>query len=139
MSDFSIATLGREGVITDPAKGLNYIMSCFFFSKFSQTVIYKGNVISLSNIIKQAGDDPLQLTRALEESITSLLDRYFKTVRVTVNATSGDSPEISVDLQVSVIPNNGTTKDMIDMGYALTVEDTTFKKIVNQLNNEVLF
>lgn len=139
MSSFSIATLGREGVITDPAKGLNYIMSCFFFSKFSQTAMYRGKIISLSNIIKQSGDNPLSLVQNLEEGLSELLQRYFKTVDVSVTTDRSDGPDINVDLKVTVIPNDGGVSDTIDLGYALTVADNTFKSIVNRLNNETLY
>lgn len=138
MSSFSIATLGREGVITDPIKGLNYIMSCFFFSKYSQTPLYKGQVISLSNLIKQSGDDHLDISSAIEKNLTVLLERYFKSVQVTCLATR-EEPDIHLDLTVTVVPNEGAMKDTIDLGYALTVADSTFKTIIDRLNNEVLY
>ena len=138
MSSFSIATLGREGVITDPIKGLNYIMSCFFFSKYSQTALYKGEVISLPHLIKRTAGSSTDLSLGLEKDLTKLLDRYFDSAQVQSTIIK-DDPEIHLDLKVSVIPRDGSLKDTIDLGYALTVGESTFKSIINKMNNEVLY
>lgn len=137
---FAIATLGKEGVITDPVRGLNYLMSCFFFSKYSQTTLYKGAVISLSKIIQTSGSDSSTFVNQMEEKLTEFLYRHFKAVDVTCRALSGDDDqELEVSLDVTVSLTDSLTVGAINLGYALTVSDGKFKQIIDKLNNETLY
>ena len=138
MSRFALMTLGPEGVITDPYVGLNYIMSCFFFSLKSQTDLYQNHVISLSNLIKQSGDSSTAMARLLEEKLSELLSRHYDSVVIEVEAV-----EEGVDIHLSVRGTVTTTDSQgdrrIDLGYGLTVANDTFKKIVDHLNSQVIY
>lgn len=136
MAKFSLMTLG--GVITDPQAGLNYIMSCFFFSKYSQTDIYRGNVISLSKIVQQHGDNTVDVATEIERSLQTLLQRYFQVAVVEARAFD-DGANIEVSIQGHVITEDSTGERRLDLGYSLSAADGTFKNIVDVLNNETIY
>lgn len=136
MAKFNLVTLG--GVITDPRAGLNYIMSCFFFSKYSQTDLYNDNVISLSKIIKRSGDDPTEIESGIESGLTQLLSRYYDTVQLSV-ASSDDGANIEVALRGTVTTEDSSGTKRIDLGYVLGSKDGTFNRIIDTLNNETVY
>lgn len=136
MDNFNLVTL--SGVITDPRAGLNYIMSCFFFSKYSQSDLFKGKIISLSQIIKEGGDNAADISNGIDRGLSDLLGRYFQVVNLNVTAEdSGHSIEVSIEGYV--ITSDSTGEKRLDLGYVLSSSDGTFKKIVDRLNNEVLY
>ncbi len=136
MDTFQLVTL--SGITTDPRAGLNYIMSCFFFSKFSQTDLYRGNVISLSKIIKDFGNDPSDVSSAIEQNLDTLLKRYFPVVSVEAIGRD-DGANIEIRLTGSVITRDSTGEVRLDLGYTLSSREGTFRKIVDNLNNEVIY
>lgn len=136
MSTFSIVTL--SGVITDPRAGLNYIMSCFFFSKYSQTDLYRGNVISLPEIIKRSGDSTTDIATETESGLERLLSRYFPVVNLEVDAVD-DGANIEISIKGYIIAVDSTGEKRLDVGYVLSTKDGTFRKIVDVINEEVLY
>ena len=136
MENFQLVTL--SGITTDPRAGLNYIMSCFFFSKYSQTDLYRGNVISLAKIIKEYGDDTSDISRAIERNLDILLRRYFPIVILDISARD-DGANIEVLLKGQVGTRDSTGDVRLDLGYTLSSREGMFKKIVDTLNNEILY
>ncbi len=139
-NDLAIPTLGKEGTITDPNGALNYLMLCFFFSKYSQSAICRGSVISLTKVLQSNGSDPSQVIEAIENGLTELLERHFDTASVTCNQIS-EPDESDMDISLDVTVTTGTEGDAkrINLGYALTIGDSKFKKILSSLTGEVLF
>lgn len=136
MAKFSLMTLG--GVITDPQAGLNYIMSCYFFSKYSQSDIYKGNIVSLSKVVQQYGDNTVDIATGIEESLQQLLQRYFDIATVEATAVD-DNANIEVSIQGHVITEDSTGERRLDLGYSLSTVEGSFKNIVDVLNNEKIY
>lgn len=137
MDKFQLVTL--SGVISDPRAGLNYIMSCFFFSKHSQSDLYAGSIISLPNIIKRSGNDNTEISNAIDKSLENLLGRYFPVVILEVYANDDDGPDIEVTIRGQVAAMDSTGEVRIDIGYTLSARDGKFRKIINELNNETIY
>lgn len=135
MDKFQIVTL--SGIITDPRAGLNYIMSCFFFNKHSQTDLYRGGVISLPKIIKDFGNDTIGISTAIENNLERLLKRYYPIVNIDVSARD-DGANIDISLKGQVASNDSTGEVRLDMGYTLSAQEGTFRKIIDELNDEEL-
>lgn len=136
MDKFQIVTL--SGVITDPRAGLNYIMSCFFFSKVSQTVLFKDSVISLPALIKKYGNDPIDMASAVESNLDTLLRRYFSMVSVEAEGVD-DGANINLEIRGYVTTKDSTGDVRLDLGYILASREGSFRKIVDQLNDEVIY
>lgn len=132
MAKFSLMSL--KGVITDPQAGLNYIMSCFFFSKHSQTDLFKDNVISLSKIVQQHGDNTTDIAVEIEQKLQVLLQRYFDVAVVEAHATD-DGANIEVVIRGYVITEDSTGERRLDLGYSLSASEGSFKNIVDILND----
>lgn len=136
MAKFSLMTL--SGVITDPQAGLNYIMSCYFFSKYSQTDIYRGNIVSLSSVIQQHGNNTTDVSSEIETSLQALLLRYFDVATIESTATD-DGANIEVVIRGQVITEDSTGERRLDLGYSLSASGGAFKNIVDILNKEVIY
>lgn len=133
----SLITLGREGIISDPAKKIDWLMCCFFFSKHSQTTMMLGKVISLTKIIQNNTDNPVTLKAALQEQLSRFLSVAFVRVQVDVQTSNMEdegegSGGLSVSLDVIVSDEESGDGGSISVGYALTYQSTVLKEILEK-------
>lgn len=141
MSDHvSIPTLGKEGAITDSVNALNYVMMCFFFSKYSQSAICRGSVISLTKVIQSSGHDANAFMVEVEVKLEELLTRHFHSADVTCSdETPEDESDMRIALDVTVTTGVEGNFKKINLGYALTIGEGQFKRIIDTLNGEALY
>lgn len=131
----NIITLGREGVISDPAKIIDWLMCCFFFSKHSQTTLMFGKVTSLTKILQMHTDDPSGLRETLQRRLTAFLERAFTRVQVDVSTATLEEEGkggISVSLDIIVSNEGDINRGTISVGYSLTYQSTVLREILEK-------
>lgn len=124
----NIITLSKEGVIKDAATRIDWLMQCFFFSKHSQSQLFRDHIISLPKIIQKNIDNPELVRDDLHLQLTTLLNRFFSQVRVNVDVEELDnSSRIVLDLSVS---DDDSNTGLISVGYSLTYESSNLVSII---------
>lgn len=135
----NIITLGREAVITDIYKKIDWVMSCFFFSKHSQSRLFKGKIVSLTKIIQQYGNDPAELKIKTEEKLSGFLNNFFDQSSLTVTVEEPDSGDMTLVIDASVADSKSTGGSMVSIGYSLTYHDSNLLKILETTSGRTLF
>lgn len=135
-----VATLGKEGVINDVDRKIDYLMCCFFFSKFSQSTLYRGRVTSLGKLLQMYGDNDLNIREEIETSLKAFLVKFFTTVNVTVTIEdNGDNPGIKLLLEAIVSDETSITPVSTSVGYSLLTKDSKLKSIIRQMDGATVY
>lgn len=84
---FSIDT----GLIHDPGKKLDCLITDFYEAEYGQSYIFYGSVSSLPWLLQQNQDDPTGAAREIRNQLEIYLGRYFDLVEVEVAPQESDS------------------------------------------------
>lgn len=135
----NVMTLGKEGVLRDPDLKIDYLMCCFFFSKYSQSTLFRGRVSSLMKLIQMYGNHPVSIQQELEASLQSFLAKWFTTASVSVNIDPDVDPGISLRINAIVSDEDSIDTDPRSVGYSLMTKDSMLKSIVNITNGKTIY
>lgn len=133
----NIITLGREAVIIDTHKKIDWIMCCFFFSLHSQSRLFKGNISSLPKVMQRNTDSPGNLKSDLEETLTKYLNKFFPTVFVNVDIEDVNNNDFVIVLDVDVTDVAGS-KPNVSIGYSLTYKGSRLEKLLDKYTGKDL-
>lgn len=135
----NLITLGREAVINDTYKKIDWLMCCFFFSKYSQSRLMAGQVISLPKIMQENTDDPVNLKIALQAKLTDYLDKVFSRVIVDVTIEDVDDSKFVVVLDINVSDVAGGNTPNVSVGYALTYDNSILRGILDRYSGKTIY
>lgn len=134
-----VATLGPEGLLNDIDRCIDYAMCCFFYSKHSQTVLYRGKITSLTKLIQMYNNDPSAIRIEIESKLGAYLRRYFDSASVTVKLEeNGDDPGIKLQIDAIISTNENVNVNATSVGYSLYTRDSKLKSLLNLSNGETL-
>lgn len=135
----AVVTLGPQGIIRDIDKAIDYQMCCFFWSKFSQSTLYRGRVTSLTKIIQMNSTDGTGLRVDIENKLSVFLRRTFPGVQVVVTEEDGgDDPSIKLQINAIVSTESDVSANPVSVGYSLLVRDSKLKELINLSNGVTL-
>lgn len=134
----NIANLGDENVIRDTPRKLDKHMLDFFFSKYSQSVIYRGRIYSLPKLIQMYGNDESQMRIHTQDALTAKLSAHFTTVTVTVSIETRSSG-MTVVIDANVTDDLDIENGIVSVGYTLNISDSKLKQILTSLSDRPIF
>lgn len=125
-----IPTLSAKGFVTTIVDKAERAIAYFCVSQYSQTNLYRGNVITLPWLVQRYGSDALEMRNQLQSALNNYLNRLFDEAQVEV-VVDDDSEAISLDTKIIVI-DEGTR---YDLGYIIR---TTNNKVLDifDINNQ---
>lgn len=134
-----VATLGMKGFVEDIDEQIDYLMCCFFYSKYSQTILFRTRITSLPKIVQMNYNDANGIRTEMKRALEAFLNRSFASSEVTVIETSNDD-DPGINLQITAIVSRETATGTIStsIGYALTVRDSKLRQLVNLNSNVTL-
>lgn len=112
----ALATLGDEGIITDPILKLDKLLKYFYASDESQSSLSAiGSVKSLPKLVTKFAPGP-DLSNAIDLALRALIGPYFDDLSLTVKITNVDVDlaEYSIDVAVKVY-QDGNAYDGVDI------------------------
>lgn len=127
--------LGGEGWLKDPNLIMDRLYMHVFLTDHSQSNIYQGDVVSLQYILSLYGDDELSITTAVQKSLKSLYNKYFKNVSVgfkSIDPSAVGEPESILVFSLSI------TGDLDGKSYELSKiikadKSATMKRFIDGL------
>ena len=128
-----IPTLSTIGWVETIEKKGDRVLSYFFTSEYSQSTLYPGKISSLQYLVKEHGQNDVELQSRISDTLDGLLRRYFEQVSVTVRV-SNISPEQPGKLIIRfrcIIRENGVE---YSLGRQVELLDGTLNKI-SKINN----
>jgi hypothetical protein len=129
-----VPSLSASGWVTGVAEKADKLISYFFTSEDSQSLIYDGQVFSLPGIIKRHGNDPRRITTETKESLEALLSRYFESVDIKVTyKLPDDNDDNRMDIIIDCVVGDGNTS--YELGRLLSVVNSSIEEIINKNNN----
>lgn len=100
-----VGTLSTRGWARTPEEKLREIINHFTESGYSQSVLYRGNIKSLSYLRAMYIEDPAALAENVQLSLTTLIRNVFaetsNLVEVEVNTASDRDSEVVYRLMIS--------------------------------------
>lgn len=88
-----VGTVSTRGWAITPEERIRELINHFTESGFSQSVIYRGKIKSLSYLRASHSDDPAGLADAVRESLTELLQNVFSAEGGTVEVEASTEPD----------------------------------------------
>lgn len=126
-------SLSSKGWVYSTAEKADYLISHFFVSEYSQSLIYNGNVASFPWIIQKNQSDMLGVVRDLEITLELYFGRYFNNVVVQASyqEVPPNSGVVRIDLYVSFYDEENK---QFSLSRVVEVVDSKIEKIL-EINN----
>jgi hypothetical protein len=136
----TVLTLGKAGGVQDIDLKIDYLMCSYFFSKYSQTTYFAGNIKSLTKIIQQYGNDPFAIASELKKDIYNFLSLGFTNVSIDVTLdTTTTGPGINLLINGIVSDGDSIDVDSRSIGYSLSTKDSNLKSILDIVNDTTVY
>lgn len=130
-----IPALSQDGWVTSTAQKADYMISHFFLSEYSQSLLYTGNVASFQWIIQDNQGDMLKTNTVLRETLRVYFSRYFS--EVVVESSYAEIPEnsgrVRINLYVSFKDHEG--KEFV-LSRLVDILDTKIERVLKLNNTE---
>lgn len=125
-----IPTLSAKGFVSTIVDKAERAMAYFCISQYSQTNLYRGNVVTLAWLVQRYGSDPLEIRSRLQSTLNNYLNRLFDEAQVEVVA---DDTSDAIVLETKIIVVDEGVKH--DLGYVIR---TTNNKVLDifDINNQ---
>lgn len=125
-----IPTLSAKGFVTSIVDKAERAMAYFCISQYSQSNLYRGNVVTLAWLVQRYGSDPMEMRSQLQSSLNNYLNRLFDEAQVEV-VVDDETETISLDVKIFVV-DEGLK---YDLGYVIR---TTNNKVLDifDINNQ---
>lgn len=126
-----IPVLDPNGFVTDLIIKVDQAMSNFYITQRSQTDSFRGQLVSLSDLVRRFGDN----TRKLQEETTQLLQSYFDRQfdEATLNVKAVDTPGSGIDLQIYAILRDGNNE--VNIAHSVSATNSRIKAIIDLQND----
>ncbi|MNP89040.1 hypothetical protein D3C85_14360 [compost metagenome] len=125
-----VPVLGAAGFSTDLNIKADEVLSNFYITLRSQSDMFRGSVVSLSDIIARYGNSEIEVARETREKLLPYLERQFDEVNLDVTSSSTID---SIQLQISVILRDGNRS--IDIHHVVTSKDSKIRSIIDLQND----
>lgn len=130
-----VPTLSESGWATSNRDKINYAMSYFYESQYSQSQFYYGNISSMSYLLFQYGTDPSKMANEVETTLTAFLNRYVSNVSVECSANETDNIAASINIYVAFNDEEGNP---VTLSNLLLIENSKIVKVINANNTGVV-
>jgi hypothetical protein len=131
MSITLLPTLSDSAWVSSNRDTVNYVMSYFYESQYSQSQFYYGNISSMSYLLYKYGNDPVKMATEVETTLTALLGRYLNNVTVECSVTPTDSVSASINIYVEFNDEQGNP---VTLSNLLLVANSKIVKVINANN-----
>ena len=105
MANAAIPTFSSKGWIQGDAEIIDYILSCFFTTRQSQS--YTSNNVSSVQYLLHRYRNIGDFCSQVEEHLTSLYNPYFDTVQVEVTSNTREIQDSSVTVSIRISVSSG--------------------------------
>lgn len=127
-------SLDSKGWITDPNEYLVRLFTYYVASNYSQSLLFKGNILSMQKAIQQFGPNMEGLASRMQSDLTSIFGRSFGgdnvMVEVVVDESTGDWQQTAkINLLISAtVKYRGTN---YELRKSIANTDSIFTKFTN--------
>ncbi len=111
MANNPVPSLSGKGWIRDAKPKADKLMAYYLTSNFSQTNLFRGEVVSLPKQVQEFNSDPTALRDLIQDDLRRMLGRYFDqvTVEVTTDRPNKEDPaRLNITLSVFVTQEGQT-------------------------------
>jgi hypothetical protein len=135
MENVLLPSLSQDGWVSSTKEKLDYLMSHFFLSDYSQTSIYSRHVASLSYILQANQNKMIDTKNAVTTTLTDYLSRYkFTDVIVDVGIKEEEPGSVRQIMSIYISITDHENKNHT-FSSVIETNESKFSKVI-QLNNE---
>lgn len=130
-----LATLDPEGFVGNPAAVASKLTVYFYLANYSQSTMYRGSVASLAYLMALHTDQPTQLCRSIESTLSSYLKQWFDDLDITVEIENEQASRLNLILS-AIVRDDGKT---YEFKHLITTSGTQLSKVLDLVNDNILF
>jgi hypothetical protein len=125
-----VPVLGPAGFSSDLTIKADEVMANFYIGQRSQSDMFRGFTVSLSDIIARYGNSEIEVVRELRSKLEPYLERQFDEVTLDVTSTSTDT---SIQIQISAMLRDGNKS--VDIAHVVSSADSKIRSIIDLQND----
>lgn len=126
-----LPTLSKDGWVTTPLKTMDYLLSHYYESDYSQSYTFKGKVKSFAKVLMDNQGDVRSLETALRADLEAYLGRYFSVVNVSVEVDQEETVTGTMEIFLSFGDDELET---YTLGHVVRFIDSKFVEVVSRNN-----
>ncbi len=129
-----VPSLSPQGWIVSPAEKADKLFAHIYAAQYSQSHLYPGQITSLQYLVKQYGNEPVEMTLQLQKWLDRYLRRYYPSgVDVRISNDDGpNNPEGKITYTLDIVITEGTSQ--YSVGVLLNTRDSTLMDML-RINN----
>ncbi len=132
-----VPTMSTQGFVSDQAGKLDSLLSHFFLADYNQTFLYRGQVLSLPEIIQKAGGQAELVIPDLKSRLINYLGKYYNDCTVEVKPTTNLTTDAASKVELLLVIGVRDRGAMATYARLLQSSNSKLDKII-KLNNEDL-
>lgn len=128
--DKAVPTLSSDGFATDIRVKADALIAYYFASDFSQSNLFRENIVSLAYQVQQFGSSPNELKRVITASMEGYLGRHFDSASVSVQINESDA-----SAQYEIVFDAVVTQDDLkySVGKLVEIQNNRVVRIIDKL------
>lgn len=136
MNNNPVPTLSSSGWVYSASHKLQFLLSYFYESLYSQSQLYYTNITSMSYLLYQYGTDPYKFASEVETSLKNYLSRYLNSNNLIVECTANSSTTStngisSINMYIQFTNENGK---IVTLSNLLNVSGNKIVSVINTVN-----
>lgn len=134
MSITPVPVLGTQSFISDSANKFNQLITDIFVADYNQTLIYPGQVTSISRMLQLSGNDASKIVTIFTSQLRTYFSRYYSNVNVNVSVSDDTDSSKPDALIIKLVVSIQETDQESTYGYLLTTASGALDKLIKIVN-----
>lgn len=128
---YKIGSLSDQGWIDDPRAILDYILICYLLSDVGQTLIFKGNIVSLPYTYHLYINEPEKMATAMNQDLVTMITREFPQADVKCAAKKIEGSQYAILVKAAAIT---AANERIELAKVMEISSDNLRKIIQTTN-----
>lgn len=128
---YRVAAISDLGWVEDPEMTLNHIFTYYLLTDAAQTLLFEGEVISLSKTYYKFINDPVGMAGQVMTDLQQLLGKYFSQVDVICTAKESTKKHYGIAIRAAVTTEDNTR---LELSKVMEIDTAHLRKVIS-VNN----
>lgn len=124
-----IPTLSEDHYVDSIDKKLDHLVSYFILSDVNQSLLFRGDILSLAFTYYSGINEPQVFENKLRSDLSFILEKYFRKVDVDIEIREKERQnDVDILLYVSVMDDNGNESKLSKI---VIIRNSKIEKLIN--------
>ena len=128
---YPFLSLDGSGFINEPSLKVDAILACYSSTQYSQTVLYRDSISSISKDIQMSSQQWDKLPNYMQGSLERLFGAYFDNVDIKVNLDEDSMNAQTASFKLTIVGTLMQDNIAYDLAKLLTIDNAKFSKVTD--------